>query len=169
MFEIRRYTADDRKSWDGYVRRARNATFLFERNYMEYHADRFDDWSLMFYRQGRLYALLPAHRRDTTLISHYGLTYGGLIMDIHVTISDTCQLFACLNDYLRHEGFTRVLYRPIPWIIMFIPPRKTSMPSSGNVMPGSPSATSAPPSACPSICAGAKTICGGCEKPTRTA
>lgn len=116
MFEIRRYTADDRKSWDGYVRRARNATFLFERNYMEYHADRFDDWSLMFYRQGRLYALLPAHRRDTTLISHYGLTYGGLIMDIHVTISDTCQLFACLNDYLRHEGFTRVLYRPIPWI-----------------------------------------------------
>ena len=32
MFEIRRYTADDRKSWDGYVRRARNATFLFERN-----------------------------------------------------------------------------------------------------------------------------------------
>ena len=67
MFEIRRYTADDRKSWDGYVRRARNATFLFERNYMEYHADRFDDWSLMFYRQGRLYALLPAHRRDTRL------------------------------------------------------------------------------------------------------
>ena len=116
MFKIRRYTAADRNSWDGYVRRARNATFLLERNYMEYHADRFDDYSLMFYRQGRLYALLPAHRSGSTLISHFGLTYGGLIMDIHVTISDTCQLFACLNGYLRSKGFTRVLYRPVPWV-----------------------------------------------------
>ncbi len=116
MIEVKRYTAADRKSWDDYVRIARNATFLFERNYMEYHADRFDDYSLMFYRQGRLCALLPAHRCDTTLVSHFGLTYGGLVMDIHVTISDVTQMITCLNDYLRHQGFTRVLYRPIPWI-----------------------------------------------------
>lgn len=116
MFDIRKYTATDRKQWDAYVRRARNATFLFERNYMEYHSDRFEDHSLLFFRQGRLYALLPAHRQQTTLVSHFGLTYGGLIMDIHVTISDTCQLFVELNDYLRDKGFTRVLYRPIPWI-----------------------------------------------------
>ncbi len=116
MFEIKRYSAADRERWDNYVRRARNATFLFERNYMEYHADRFDDYSLMFYRQGRLYALLPAHRCDSTLVSHFGLTYGGLLMDIHVTISDTCQLFTCLNSYLRCQGFTRVLYRPVPWV-----------------------------------------------------
>lgn len=116
MFDIKRYSASDRAQWDAYVRRARNATFLFERGYMDYHADRFDDHSLMFYRQGRLYALLPAHRRDTTLVSHFGLTYGGLIMDIHVTIADCCTLFDELNAYLRSLGFTKVLYRPIPWI-----------------------------------------------------
>ena len=49
MFEIRRYTAMDKDKWDKYVAQARNATFLFYREYMDYHADRFDDHSLMCY------------------------------------------------------------------------------------------------------------------------
>lgn len=116
MFEVRRYTSADRVLWDRYVERARNATFLFCRGYMDYHADRFDDHSLLFYKDGHLHSLLPAHRVDDVLYSHFGLTYGGLIMDIHVTIADTCALFVALNDYLRTSGFRRVVYRPIPWI-----------------------------------------------------
>ncbi len=116
MFEIRRYTPDDKATWDKYVKKARNSTFLFLRDYMDYHKDRFHDYSLMFYKDGKLYALLPAHQVDTTLYSHFGLTYGGLIMDINVTISDTCTLFEELNPWLKAQGFTKVYYRPIPWI-----------------------------------------------------
>ena len=43
MFEIRRYTPADQQEWDRYVDGARNATFLFKRGYMDYHADRFKD------------------------------------------------------------------------------------------------------------------------------
>ena len=39
----------------------------------------FQDASLMIYRKGQLYALLPANRLGDTLYSHQGLTYGGLI------------------------------------------------------------------------------------------
>lgn len=46
---------------------------------MDYHADRFQDASLMIYRKGQLYALLPANRLNNILYSHQGLTYGGLI------------------------------------------------------------------------------------------
>lgn len=116
MFEVRRYTAEHREEWNKYVAKARNATFLFDRGYMDYHADRFHDYSLMFYRDGKLHSLLPAHQVGTELYSHYGLTYGGLIMDIHVTIADTCELFVALNAYLKSAGFTKVYYRPIPWI-----------------------------------------------------
>lgn len=121
MFEIRRYEATMRDKWDTYVRRARNATFLFERSYMEYHADRFEDHSLMFFKGARLYALMPAHRTGTTFTSHFGLTYGGLVMDMGVTITETCELFTELNEYLRCQGFTRVLYRPVPWIYHTVP------------------------------------------------
>lgn len=116
MFEIKRYTAADKPVWDHYVKKARNATFLFLRDYMDYHADRFHDYSLMFYKNGKLHSVLPAHQVDTTLYSHFGLTYGGLIMDINVTISDTCRLFEDLNLWLKARGFTKVIYRPIPWI-----------------------------------------------------
>ena len=54
MFEIRRYHTADQPLWDDYVSRARNATFLFYRAYMDYHADRFDDYSLLFYKGKRL-------------------------------------------------------------------------------------------------------------------
>jgi len=116
MFEIKRYSDLDKKQWDQYVSKARNATFLFYRDYMDYHRDRFADYSLMFYKGPRLYALLPAHFKDNILYSHFGLTYGGLIMDYNVTITETCQLFDELNRYLKAAGIREVYYKPIPWI-----------------------------------------------------
>jgi hypothetical protein len=116
MFEIRRYTADQQQVWDDYVARARNATFLFYRGYMDYHSDRFRDHSLMFYRGRRLYAVLPAHEKDDTFYSHFGLTYGGLLMDDDVTTACVLTLFEELNAYLRDSGFKCVLYRAIPWV-----------------------------------------------------
>ena len=121
MFEIKRYSLHDKAAWDEYVSKARNATFLFYRNYMDYHSDRFHDYSLMFYKNGKLHSLLPAHCSDDVFYSHFGLTYGGLIMDRHVTAVETCHLFEELGDYLRLKGFKRVLYKAIPWIYHQVP------------------------------------------------
>lgn len=116
MFEIRRYTSLDKVLWDKYVARSRNATFLFFRDYMDYHSDRFHDHSLLFFSGRHLYAVLPAHEQDDTFYSHFGLTYGGLLIDDAVTTADVLHLFDDLNTYLRQQGFRRVLYRAIPWI-----------------------------------------------------
>lgn len=116
MFEIKVYTSKEKDVWNGYVATARNATFLFNRDYMDYHSDRFVDFSLMFYINGHLHSLLPAHIDNNVLYSHYGLTYGGLIMNINVTISEVTILFEELNDYLRKHAIKRVIYRPVPWI-----------------------------------------------------
>ena len=116
MFEVRRYTPDRADEWNEFVARAKNGTFLFDRQYMDYHADRFADHSLMFYHDGVLCALLPANESDTTLYSHQGLTYGGLVMDYKLTAADTLQLFADLNSHLHRIGISRVVYKAIPWI-----------------------------------------------------
>lgn len=116
MFEIRRYTAELRDDWNLFVAQSKNGTFLFDRNYMEYHQHRFADFSLLFYLKGRLYALLPANREGNTLLSHAGLTYGGLVMDAQATAADTVRLFEELNDYLRAQGIEKVVYKCIPWI-----------------------------------------------------
>lgn len=121
MFEIVRYTADKAEEWNKFVAESKNGTFLFDRHYMDYHSDRFEDYSLMFYRDGGLYALLPANREDNILWSHRGLTYGGIIMNAESTVARIQQLFRELNDYLRADGFIKVVYKPVPHIFHRIP------------------------------------------------
>ena len=89
MFDIIRYTPDRHDEWNLFVAQSKNGTFLLDRRYMDYHQDRFEDYSLMFYLDGKLYALLPANSEDTVLWSHRCLTYGGLITDEHVTAART--------------------------------------------------------------------------------
>ena len=120
--EIRRYTAADKAAWDGFVAQSKNGTFLFLRDYMDYHSDRFRDHSLMVYDGGRLSALLPANDDGQgTLWSHRGLTYGGLIMDVRCRAAWVRQVFVLLNDYLRRQGFRRVVYKHVPWIYCALP------------------------------------------------
>ena len=116
MFEIVRYTAEQADAWNQFVATSKNATFLFDRRYMDYHADRFHDHSLLFYRGERLMAVLPAHVEGDTLFTHRGLTYGGLLMSEQLTISEAMMLFRELNDMLRSEGLKHVCYKAIPWI-----------------------------------------------------
>lgn len=116
MFDIVRYTSNKADEWNAFVAQSKNGTFLFDRHYMDYHSDRFEDYSLMFYLRGRLYALLPANKKEDRLQSHMGLTYGGLVMDAKTTAALTVSLFNELNDYLRQHGFSKVLYKCVPWI-----------------------------------------------------
>ena len=122
MFELKRYSPADAAEWNAFVAGSKNGTFLFDRSYMDYHADRFRDHSLMIYREGRLYALLPACiAADGTLWSHGGLTYGGVILSASASAADTVRLFAELNDSLRSEGIRRVVYKAVPWIYHRLP------------------------------------------------
>lgn len=121
MFEITRYTADRKEEWDGFIKTSKNGTFLLDRNYMDYHSTRFEDHSLMFYRDGRLYAMLPANVKDGVLYSHQGLTYGGLVMHEDASAANIATLFGELNALLKDEGISKVVYKPTPWIYHLLP------------------------------------------------
>ncbi|MBP5340013.1 MAG: GNAT family N-acetyltransferase [Prevotella sp.] len=121
MFDIIPYTPERCNEWNAFVAQSKNGTFLFDRGYMDYHSDRFADFSLMCYFQGKLFALLPANRVGETLYSHQGLSYGGLVMDSNTTTAKTCQLFNEINDYLRGKGICKVVYKPVPHIYHRLP------------------------------------------------
>ena len=104
------------EEWNGFVAKSKNGTFLFDRRFMDYHADRFQDYSLMFYDKGRLLAVMPAHVDGDTLVSHGGLTYGGLVMGPGIRSVQVCEIFRDLNEVLRWDGFNRVIYKAVPWI-----------------------------------------------------
>jgi len=119
---VERFTDAARELWDGYVHNSRNGTFLFLRDYMEYHQDRFEDYSLIVRGEdGSLTALLPASRRGRVLESHGGLTYGGVVSDASMTAAKMLEVFEALLDYLRQESFSLLRYRAVPHIYHRVP------------------------------------------------
>lgn len=116
MFEIKPYLPELKSEWDAFVSASKNGLFLFYRDYMDYHHDRFPDHSLLIYRRNKLYALLPANQKGNILYSHQGLTFGGLIVNQHFTTAEAVTVFQLMNAYLRNEGLQKVVYKAIPWL-----------------------------------------------------
>ena len=119
MIEVVPYTADKADAWNDFVTRSKNGTFLLNRSYMDYHADRFVDCSLLFRKKGKIIALLPANyvEEERTVYSHGGLTYGGLILSESITAADTLQVMSCATEWMRITlGAERLIYKSIPHI-----------------------------------------------------
>ncbi len=115
MVSLRRYTASDAPQWDRFVEDSKNGTFLFLRGYMDYHADRFNDHSLMFYNEkGNVTALLPANEEDGTLYSHQGLTYGGFVLSTDTRAADVLDLFNATLAYLAENCIREWHYKQMP-------------------------------------------------------
>jgi Acetyltransferase (GNAT) domain len=119
---VERYTADREEEWNDFVRRSKNGTFLFDRGYMEYHADRYVDSSLLVHdARGRLVAIFPASRRGTVLVSHEGLTYGGFVSGSKMTTRRMLDVFDACLDHVRGNGIERLLYKCVPHIYHSVP------------------------------------------------
>ena len=106
------------REWDEFAHQSRNATFLLQRGYMDYHSDRFSDFSLVARTpQGRLAGLLPANRAGDTVLSHQGLTYGSWIVPFrHFDATVMMDMTDAATGFLRDNGVSRLVYKPIPYI-----------------------------------------------------
>jgi hypothetical protein len=121
MVTVRRFTSDDGEAWNRFVAEAKNGTFLFNRGFMDYHADRFEDHSLMIFEGARLLAVFPANARDGVLHSHQGLTYGGVISDRQMKTADMLQAFRVILEHARSQGFRSLVYKCVPHIYHALP------------------------------------------------
>jgi hypothetical protein len=113
---IKRYSSSDSSAWDAFVDKAKNGTFLFKRAYMDYHAHRFEDFSLMIFEHEKLIAVLPANRKENILHSHQGLTYGSLLVSTDVSQCLVLAIFDELKSFLKPLGFEKIYYKMVPAI-----------------------------------------------------
>ena len=119
---IKKYSFDDKILWDEFVKLAKNGHFFFLRDYMDYHADRFTDHSLLIYDdKNTLIALLPANIEGKTLFSHQGLTFGGLLVKPSIKQVDVINVFKYLKNYIKDIGVDKVIYKRIPYIYHTMP------------------------------------------------
>jgi len=120
-YEARSYNPQLKGEWDNLVGRAKNSNFLFLRDYMDYHSEKFEDHSLMFYKDDMLLGCLPVNLTERTLHSHQGLTYGGLLMHPKIRFENVCSIMSLLLAHLRENSFSSLVYNPMPYIYHHLP------------------------------------------------
>lgn len=115
-YNVKRYQESDYESWNTFVSHAKNATFLFHRDFIEYHKDRFEDFSIMIFEGEKLVAILPANRAGETVYSHQGLTYGGLVYGESLKLASVIATFKAILFYLSENKITKIQIKTFPSI-----------------------------------------------------
>lgn len=113
-FTVKKYNPAHKQEWNDFVATSKNATFLFHRDFMEYHQDRFDDFSLMIYKGEQLYALLPAHKVGNKVYAHNGLTYGSFMLQDSATFFNSFEAFKLLLQFLHENEMVTLEIKVIP-------------------------------------------------------
>jgi hypothetical protein len=115
-YTVKRYQEKDYATWNAFISQAKNATFLFHRDFMDYHRDRFGDYSLMVFENQKLVAVLPANKIGEIVYSHQGLTYGGLVYGEKLKLASVLLIFKAVLFYLNENKITRIQIKTIPSI-----------------------------------------------------
>ena len=115
-YRVTLYQSQDFNLWNTFISVAKNATFLFHRNFMEYHSDRFQDYSLLVFDENQLIAVLPANRVGATVYSHQGLSYGSLVVKEDIRIKEYVTIVKELMQFLQTNGVENFEIKLLPKI-----------------------------------------------------
>jgi hypothetical protein len=115
------YSKGLKDAWDCVVRQSKNGTFLHLRDYMDYHADRFSDRSLVFYEKNKPIAVFPCSAHGDQVVSHGGLSYGGLIYGKEIHATTVLSLLQLLAYHYKAAGFNALIYKPVPRVFHTYP------------------------------------------------
>ena len=122
----KRYETSDSQDWDQFVKKSKIDTILFRRSFMDYHKDRFKDYSLICVdeQSSKIVGLFPANVvNDKHIVSHQGLTFGGLICED----LKTAKLFSIISEIVRYykdEGLKSIKVTVPP---NFVNPKQNAM------------------------------------------
>jgi len=104
------FAPDFIEAWDSFVWQSNNGTLFHTRAFLAYHPpQRFNDDSLLFFKEGRLLAVLPAATRvdDTSKIlrSHPGASFGSFVANSNLSLRDAERIVTNFLAYCHERGY----------------------------------------------------------------
>lgn len=121
MIELVRYSQEYKEIWDEFIDNSKMDCFLFKRDFMEYHKDRFEDASYIFFEKDKIVACLPGTIYNDVYYTHRGLTFGGFIYANNINCMEAIELFNMLNVELKSKNIQSVVYSKAPYIYHKLP------------------------------------------------
>lgn len=108
----------DSLRWDQFVPKTAQGVFLHSRHFLSYHGDRFTDASLLIENdKGLLRGLFTAAQAvgdESSVVSHPGITYGGLLHEPACRADEVMEMVAAIRAWYREQGYLRLTYKAVP-------------------------------------------------------
>lgn len=114
---VRPLCAAEHARWDAFVMACPKGTLLHTQRFLGYHGARFADRSLILERGERWVGVLPAvlhPDRPTTVVSHFGATFGGLLVKRLAAAELTYELLQAAAAHYRKSGVEELVFRLPP-------------------------------------------------------
>lgn len=106
------------QKWDDFTQNCPMATFLHTRKFLSYHRDRFQDKSyIIIDENGKWLGLFPAAispSNSKQIVSHPGITYGGVLHEGKLFGSDMIEALKSLAETYKSSGFEELIYKATP-------------------------------------------------------
>lgn len=120
---IRRYVPGLVGDWSKVLASSRNGVFLFDRNFIEYHGDRFVDFSAVAYLDDEPVALMPTSIDQASghASSHAGLTFGGVVLKRELRGEVSISVINAILDSLKDWGAKTLTVKLLPQIFCTYP------------------------------------------------
>ncbi|WP_178987734.1 GNAT family N-acetyltransferase [Winogradskyella schleiferi] len=117
-YKVTLYKSSEKETWNSFALKSNQDTFLFQRDFMDYHSHTFRDFSLMVYKKDKLMAMLPANLVEDAVYSHQGLTYGSLIYSKELKTTDFIRVFRAVLEFLNSSEINSLTLKELPAIYL---------------------------------------------------
>lgn len=117
--KARFFKCADVQAWDAFCSKCNNSTFLHTRRFLSYHKEKFLDRSIILERNDEIVGVLAAAEsltNDRCVISHPGITYGGILHAGFLKGANMGYAFESIMQLFRVNDYKIFEYKVTPFI-----------------------------------------------------
>ena len=122
---------EDKVNWNTFIKTNSEGHFFFQTDYLFYHKERFDDFSLLIYDNTKnLICVLPACFEiveSKKIYSHKGLTFGGFVFKDDLNFLEKREIVFSCFVFLKRNNFDSLIIKSLPSYFQFDSNREESI------------------------------------------
>ena len=118
QLRIERFRSDHQGTWEEFIRNSANGNLFQTRRFLAYHpAGRFEDHSLLFWRNKKLIAVAAGETANGTWSSHRFTSHAGLAVAPELSAAEALDLVHSLLSYGNAQGWQKLSMRYVPDVL----------------------------------------------------
>ena len=107
--KVKKFISENTTVWDNFINCSNNGTLFHYRSFLNYHENvEFNDHSLLFYKNNKLIAALPATVENSIYSSHSGISFGGFIHNKYLSFSNAQDIIKSFISYIKKMKYKKI-------------------------------------------------------------